>query len=344
MHPFILKIQEVFMKSISVKSRAISLAVVLFFQMYSAISGTVVNRNSPNTLSLQIPSNSMIAEEVVFFEGTVEGAREKARKESKFYFIEFYAKWCEPCKWMDEYTFKNTTLSGYVAKNYVPVKVDVENLDGFIWKQKYKVQYLPTIVVLNANGTLLGKYEKSLTADDLMRILKNHRSLPGETVSETTEIATAAVIPVKTNPSSTASAAFISVHNEPGLPKASEVKKAPNTKPAPGTAVNSKPGGAASTVPAAKPQLKPGGNQNEFRVQIGVYTDPTNVANLVSELKKTYSQTVQVFNLKNKETNSISYRITLGKFDSREEAAQFALTLKSKGITGVIKHISELEK
>lgn len=340
MHPFIIKIQEVFMKSISVKSLSITLATILLFQMNSAISGTLENRNFPNTLSSQ---NGMIAEEVVFFEGTVEGAREKARKESKLYFIEFYAKWCEPCKWMDEYTFKNTTLSGYVAKNYVPVKVDVENLDGFIWKQKYKVQYLPTIVVLNANGTLLGKYEKSLTADDLMRILKNHRSLPGETVSENTEMATAAVIPVKTNPSSTASAAFISVHNEPGLPKASEVKKAPNIKPAAASAVNSKPNGV-SGAPATKPKVKPGGNYNEFRVQIGVYTDPNNVANLVSELKKTYSQTVQVFNLKNKETNSISYRITLGKFGSRDEAAQFALTLKSKGITGVIKHISDLEK
>jgi cell division septation protein DedD len=332
------------MKSISVKSRVMTLVIALLFQVNSAISGTLVNPNSPNPSSPQAFAPGTLAEEVVFFEGTVEGAREKARKESKFYFIEFYAKWCEPCKWMDEYTFKNTTLSGYVAKNYVPVKVDVENLDGFIWKQKYKVQYLPTIVVLNANGTLLGKYEKSLTADDLMRILKNHRSLPGETVSENSDIATAAVIPVKTNPSSSASAAFISVHNEPGLPKASEVKKAPNTKPASATIVNSKPNGISTAAPTAKPRVKPGGNQTEFRVQIGVYTDPTNVANLVSELKKTYTQTVQVFNLKNKETNSISYRITLGKFSSREEAAQFAQTLKAKGIPGVIKHISELEK
>ncbi|MBK6479173.1 MAG: DUF255 domain-containing protein [Saprospiraceae bacterium] len=37
-----------------------------------------------------------------------------------------------PCKWMDEHTFKNTALSSYVDANYVPVKVDVENIDGFV--------------------------------------------------------------------------------------------------------------------------------------------------------------------------------------------------------------------
>ncbi|MBK6817125.1 MAG: thioredoxin family protein [Saprospiraceae bacterium] len=99
--------------------------------------------------------------EVIFFNGTVESAREKARNESKLYFIEFYAKWCDPCKWMDEHTFKNTALSSYVDANYVPVKVDVENIDGFVWKQKYKVQYLPTIIILNGEGNMLGKYEKA---------------------------------------------------------------------------------------------------------------------------------------------------------------------------------------
>jgi len=321
MHPIIIKTKEVFMKTSPFRTRVLTLIIILF-NISLAISGEEINFQE------KAMNYTAVTAEVVFFEGTVEGAKEKARKESKFYFIEFYAKWCEPCKWMDEYTFKNASLSTYVGQNYVPVKVDVENLDGFIWKQKYKVQYLPTIVVLNANGTILGKYEKSLTADDLMRILKNHRTLPGETASETTELADAVVKPVKTNPSPTASAAFVSVHNEPGLPKANEVKKGPNTKP----------------VKPNKPVVKPSGNQNEFRVQVGVYTDPTNVANQVDRLKKSYTQTVQVFNIKNKETNSVSYRITLGKFESREEAAQFALTLKGQGIIGVIKHISELEQ
>lgn len=291
--------------------------------------------------------------EVVFFNGTVEGAREKARKESKFYFIEFYAKWCEPCKWMDEYTYKNAELSGYVSEHYVGVKVDVENLDGYVWKQKFKVQYLPTIIVLNSNGTMLGKYEKSLTAPDLIRILKNHRSLPGEAgpapLSNETEGVVA--IPVKTNQESAARPAFIDVNREPGLPKANEVnnpaKKAavkPATIP---TAANNGRTATASASNASRPVSTKDSKKStgeEYRIQVGVYTDATNVLNQVNQLKKSFTQVVQVFNLKNKETNSVSYRITLGKFSSREEAARFVQTLKAQGITGVIKHIRDLEQ
>jgi thiol-disulfide isomerase/thioredoxin len=288
--------------------------------------------------------------EVSFFKGTVEGARDKARKESKLYFIEFYAKWCDPCKWMDEYTFKNTALSDYIDKNYIPVKVDVENLDGFVWKQKYKVQYLPTIVVLNNNGTMVGKYEKSMAASDLMVILKNHRAAPMETGSLASDpgknLPGTSVMPVKTTTESEAKPAFVSVRREPGLPKASEVTSRKPESPAnltnnPGTQ-NSKPVKAST---AAKPMTTDPSKSLSvpFRVQVGVYSDATNMMSEVNKLRKAYTQSVQVFNIKNKETNAVTYRITLGQFATREEASGFAQELKTKGLAGVVKHISELE-
>lgn len=299
------------------------------------------------TLMITICSiSSLQADEsdVMFFKGTVEAAKEKARKESKLYFIEFHAKWCDPCKWMDEFTFSNPTLSGYIDKNYVPVKVDVENLDGFVWKQKFKVQYLPTIVVLDANGAMLGKYEKSMGATELMRILQNHRSSATdmhESVAESMAFTKPETkIPGKVN---AAKPVFINVHREPGLPKASEV----NNKPAPNKVDPMK-----VNIPTKSTNSKPmstGGepvtnSAEQFRVQIGVYTDPVNVASEVSKLKKSFTQIVQVFNNKNKETNMVSYRITLGKFGTKEEAMQFVQVLKEKGMNGVIKHVSDLEQ
>ncbi|MBK9929671.1 MAG: thioredoxin family protein [Saprospiraceae bacterium] len=290
--------------------------------------------------------------EVIFFNGTVESAREKARNESKLYFIEFYAKWCEPCKWMDEHTFKNTALSSYVDANYVPVKVDVENIDGFVWKQKYKVQYLPTIIILNGEGNMLGKYEKSLAASDLLKILQNHRSAYREaeslsgvsgtnngtaTLASSQNAANYSAVPVKTTTTESAKPAFITVHREPGLPKATEVAK--NTKPTTATIP------AKTVSPKKKVASAPadGGSADQYRIQVGVYSDAANVFNEVNKLKKEFNQTVQVFNQKNKETNAVLYKITLGKFATREEAASFVEVLKAKGVNGVIRHMSDLE-
>ncbi len=269
-------------------------------------------------------------EQDFFFNGTVDAARSKAKKENKLYFIEFYAKWCEPCKWMDENTFTNPSLSGYVSDNYVPVKLDVENLNGFVWKQKYKVQYLPTIVVLNADGMLLGKYEKSMNARDLQRVLESHRGTPtnAETEMLARENTLAPATPVKTDQSIEAKPVFVSVKREPGLAKPSDVVKKP------------------IVVPATKPDRKVSkdiSDGNEYRIQTGVYSDPVNATTEVEKLKTAFDQTVQVFNKKNVETNVVIYRVTIGKFSTREEAATFAQVLNSKGVNGIIKHASELK-
>jgi thiol-disulfide isomerase/thioredoxin len=291
-----------------------------------------------------VHSLSSAEENMPFFTGTVEAAREKAKKENKLYFIEFYAKWCEPCKWMDEHTFTHPNLTSYVAKNYIPVKVDVENLDGFVWKQKYKVQYLPTIIVLNADGAVLGKYEKSMEAKDLLRILQNHKGSPVS--AETEYMAMENLVPaapVKTNQSSEAKPVFVTLKREPGLPKSSDVvrKSEETRKP-----MNAHSAATLTNVKPSKPEANtsdPLSDGNEYRVQVGVYSDALNATNEVSKLKKDFSQVVQVFNKKNIETNVVIYRVTIGKFNTKGEALVFVNQLKVKGIQGVIKQTKELK-
>lgn len=286
-------------------------------------------------------SFSFAKENISFFSGTVEAAKEKAKRENKLYFIEFYAKWCEPCKWMDEHTFTHPSLTSYVTKNYVPVKVDVENLDGFVWKQKYKVQYLPTIIVLNGDGAVLGKYEKSMGANDLLRVLQNHKGSP---ISAETEYMAkenlAPAAPVKTNQISEAKPVFVTLKREPGLPKPSDVVR--KTEEVKKPAVNTTP----VNVKPLRPEIKSNESLtdgNEFRVQVGVYSDALNATNEVSKLKKDFSQVVQVYNKKNIETNVVTYRVTIGKFSTKEEAIAFTNQLKVKGIQGVVKQTKDLK-
>jgi thiol-disulfide isomerase/thioredoxin len=111
-----------------------------------------------------------------FFEGSFEAAMEKAGEEGKLFLVDFYASWCAPCKWMDKTTFTNKDLASYANENYISLKVNIDDLDGFSWKQKYDVQYLPTILIFNSKGVLIDRIEETMSASKLLRIIKNHNS------------------------------------------------------------------------------------------------------------------------------------------------------------------------
>jgi thiol:disulfide interchange protein len=59
-------------------------------------------------------------------------AFDRAKQENKPIFVDTYASWCEPCKWMDQNTFSQTTVGDFFNKNYISWKVDVEKGAEFI--------------------------------------------------------------------------------------------------------------------------------------------------------------------------------------------------------------------
>ena len=120
-------------------------------------------------LVILISLNTLNASNINFYQGTLATAKEKAAQEGKLYFVEFTASWCMPCRWMDETTFTDPHLSTYVNNNYVPVKVDIDNFDGYAYKQTYNVKVLPTILVFNSQGKLLARYAESLAPSKMLK-------------------------------------------------------------------------------------------------------------------------------------------------------------------------------
>lgn len=47
-------------------------------------------------------------------------------KQPKQLFINIYAKWCEPCKGMEQTTYRNSKIVNFINDNYYPVKFDAE--------------------------------------------------------------------------------------------------------------------------------------------------------------------------------------------------------------------------
>jgi len=111
---------------------------------------------------------------VDFINGSLSLAIQKAGQEGKLLFVEFGAQWCMPCKFMDENTFRDGEVISYISDNYVPVKIDIDDFDGFAYKEKYKVEALPTFLIFNSEGKVIERYEQSMAPSNLLNILKQH--------------------------------------------------------------------------------------------------------------------------------------------------------------------------
>jgi len=116
------------------------------------------------------------AKEVTFVDVNVEEALMKASSEGKLVFMDFYASWCTPCKWMEKTTFSDNRISEALSSNFIAVKVNIDDIEGFQMKNKYEVNYLPTMLILNSNGQMVERIEQTMVADELLGILEMHNS------------------------------------------------------------------------------------------------------------------------------------------------------------------------
>merc|ERR1711991_559909 len=84
--------------------------------------------------------------------GTLKQALKKAEKEGKYVFLDAYAVWCGPCKWMEANTFRDKEVGKKFNKSFISVKIDMEKGEGPAIAQKYRVRAYPTMFVLNSKG------------------------------------------------------------------------------------------------------------------------------------------------------------------------------------------------
>lgn len=236
------------------------------------------------------------------------GALQKdAGREGKLYFINFTAAWCSPCQIMKEYTFTDPGLSYYVRKNYLAYEIDWDSFDGFGYRKQYNIKSLPTILVFNSKGKMVGKYEESFSATNMLKMLKKHDK-PANRVKSGGPISRPPLVNTKPKKKSTNTAK--------GKPQA--------------------PSGNGLFLFDVKPKASTG-----YSVQIGVYAEYGNVLKEVSKFKKMFNEPILVHI--DKLANKTVYRVMVGEFSTKTQGQQFTRRVKDKGLSSFVKDLSTLK-
>ncbi|MBP7284840.1 MAG: thioredoxin family protein [Leptospiraceae bacterium] len=97
----------------------------------------------------------------------------QATKEKKYIFIDAYAVWCNPCKWMDENVYNSKKAEEYFTPKFVSIKMDMEKEEGLLFREKYKVDAYPTYLFFDSSGKIIHRFQGPLEVDNFIKEVDN---------------------------------------------------------------------------------------------------------------------------------------------------------------------------
>ena len=78
-----------------------------------------------------------------------------AKASHKKVFVDAFATWCAPCKELRKRTFNDPKAARYFNKNFINFSIDVEKGEGPELAKTWRVEGLPTLLIVDENGKAL---------------------------------------------------------------------------------------------------------------------------------------------------------------------------------------------
>ena len=127
----------------------------------------------------------MILALAIFFQSTLhanEGIRfetmkwaqikAKALKEKKMIFLDAFASWCGPCKYMEENIYSDKKAADYFNEQYINVKIDMEEGEGPALSEEFNISAYPTFLFFTPEGKLVHKSVGAMDIDEFIELGK----------------------------------------------------------------------------------------------------------------------------------------------------------------------------
>lgn len=117
------------------------------------------------------------AAEQVHWLSKYDQALAEARKSARPIFVDVYADWCQWCHKLDQEVYANPKFVVYM-KGFVPLKLDSEDRgEGTRLADKYGIDGLPAMLILDTSGMLLNRLSGYMSADEIMQAVNRVQNL-----------------------------------------------------------------------------------------------------------------------------------------------------------------------
>jgi thiol-disulfide isomerase/thioredoxin len=231
-----------------------------------------------------------------FWEDNLATAQNRAKIEQQSYLIVFESPDCPPCQWMDNQTFANAQVAGFMEQNLIAVKVNILSDQGKILIKKHRLTQLPTLIIFDKNDVEKGRLDEPVNAKGMLDFVRQY----GINIGATKPPKTAA------NPSNYQAETVAAL-----VPQESPVSPISPNIEAPLKRINSP---------------SPGGT---FSIQIGAFSSKKSAYEVMGRLNDIYSTPATIYpgftNGKN------WYKVSIGVFHGRAEANDFKLKMRGEG-------------
>ena len=166
--------------SLEATSPAQTFAATSFKLLASALAVAVIGGaiylggNAKGDAPANAPLPSRQAHDDFAWQTEYQAALQIARKTGKPVLIDFAASWCGPCQLMERQVWSDAEVQQRLAKKVVPLKIDVDSAQGETLAQRYTIQAVPTMLLVDGSGKEVFRFGFA-SADDLNALLDRIR-------------------------------------------------------------------------------------------------------------------------------------------------------------------------
>ncbi|MBZ0257487.1 thioredoxin family protein [bacterium] len=98
-------------------------------------------------------------------------AQQQAADSGKPMILFFTAKWCVPCRIMKRQVWADEQVVALVNAQFIPVAIDVDNLDNASVLARYKVEFTPVTIVTDPQENVLDWRSGGINKPEFLELL-----------------------------------------------------------------------------------------------------------------------------------------------------------------------------